>query len=38
MYQSNTTMIFIPLAATSFGHCDHHQANATQNLKKTGYT
>jgi hypothetical protein len=28
--QSNTTVSFIPLVATCFGH---HQANTTQNLK-----
>ena len=28
------TMLFIPLVATSFDHFDHHQANATQNLKR----
>jgi hypothetical protein len=28
------TMLFIPLALTSFGHFDQPQANATQNLKR----
>jgi len=32
--QSNTTMLFILLVATSFSHSDHLQANATQNLKR----
>jgi hypothetical protein len=27
-------MLSVTLVATSFGHFDHHQANATQNLKR----
>jgi len=31
--QWNTTMFFFALIATRFGHYDHHQVNAIQNLK-----
>jgi hypothetical protein len=37
MYSVERNNVFIALVATSFGRCDHHQANAIQNVK-AGYT
>jgi len=34
MYSIECKIVFIALVAARFGHYDHHQSNAIQNLKR----
>ena len=37
VFSQTQQCLLFHLVATSFGHCDHHQAIATKKFKKTGY-